>query len=66
MHPTYVAGTHVVKGREKGYFSFGGSCVTTVYKKGTIRFDDDLLQHAAQGREVYAKMGEQCGVSQST
>ena len=66
MHPTYVAGTQVVKGSEKGYFSFGGSCVTTVYKKGTIRFDDDLLQHAAQGREVYAKMGEQCGVSQST
>jgi phosphatidylserine decarboxylase len=63
MHQTYQAETHVEKGANKGYFSFGGSCVTTIYKKGAIRFDDDLLEHAAQGREVYAKMGEQCGVA---
>ena len=62
MHQTYEADSHVEKGADKGYFSFGGSCVTTVYKKGRIRFDDDLLEQAAAGREVYAKMGEQCGV----
>ena len=62
MHQTYQADTQIEKGADKGYFSFGGSCVTTVYKKGAIRFDDALLEQAALGREVYAKMGEQCGV----
>lgn len=61
MHSTFTSGT-VVKGDDKGYFSFGGSCVTTVFKKGAIQFDDDLNVHAAEGREVYAKMGERCGV----
>ena len=61
MHPTYAPGA-VTKGDEKGYFSFGGSCVTTVFQKGAIQFDADLLEQAAVGREVYAKMGERCGV----
>jgi phosphatidylserine decarboxylase len=61
MHPTFTPGSAVEKGAEKGYFSFGGSCVTTIYKQGAIHFDQDLLEHAAQGREVYAKMGERCG-----
>ena len=63
MHSTFTAGSQVEKGADKGYFSFGGSCVTTVYKKGAIRFDDDLLEQAAHGREVYAKMGERCGIA---
>ena len=63
MHSTFTAGSQVEKGADKGYFSFGGSCVTTVYKKGAIRFDDDLLEQAAHGREVYAKMGERCGTA---
>ncbi len=62
MHQTFTPGP-VAKGDDKGYFSFGGSCVTTVFKKGAIRFDDDLLEQAALGREVYAKMGEHCGHS---
>ncbi len=60
MHSTFTPGT-ISKGDDKGYFSFGGSCVTTVFKKGAIQFDDDLNTHAANGREVYAKMGERCG-----
>ena len=42
MHSTFTAGSQVEQGADKGYFSFGGSCVTTVYKKGAIRLDDDL------------------------
>lgn len=60
MHSTFDPG-EVEKGGHKGYFSFGGSCVTTIFKKGAIRLDADLLEQAAQGREVYAKMGERCG-----
>ncbi|MGJ8650072.1 MAG: phosphatidylserine decarboxylase [Opitutaceae bacterium] len=61
MHSTFTPGA-IVKGDDKGYFSFGGSCVTTVFQKGAIRFDGDLNENAAQGLEVYAKMGERCGV----
>ncbi|MDP4694454.1 MAG: phosphatidylserine decarboxylase, partial [Opitutales bacterium] len=62
MHSTFTPGA-IVKGDDKGYFSFGGSCVTTVFQKGAIRFDGDLNENAAQGLEVYAKMGERCGVT---
>jgi len=64
MHSTFEPST-VEKGGHKGYFSFGGSCVTTVFQKGAIQLDADLLEQAAAGREVYAKMGERCGVMPS-
>jgi phosphatidylserine decarboxylase len=60
MHSTFHPGL-VEKGAEKGYFSFGGSCVATLFEQGAIQFDADLLAQAAAGREVYAKMGERCG-----
>lgn len=60
MHSTFRPGT-VNKGAEKGYFSFGGSCVTTIFQKGAIQLDEDLLGQAAAGREVLAKMGQHCG-----
>lgn len=63
MHSTFEPGA-VVKGGAKGYFSFGGSCVTTIFQKGRMQLDADLLEHAAQGCEVYAKMGERCGLAQ--
>ena len=65
MHSTFKEGA-VVKGAPKGYFSFGGSCVTTIYQNDAIQLDADLLEHAAAGREVYAKMGERCGISSRT
>ncbi len=48
----------VTKGEEKGFFLFGGSSVITIFEPGRVRFADDLLEHSAQGREVYARMGE--------
>lgn len=62
MHATYQPGL-VAKGEEKGYFSFGGSCIATIFQRGRIQFDDDLLVHAGEQREVYAKMGERCGAA---
>lgn len=62
IHQTYEPMKLVPKGSEKGYFSFGGSCVATLFSKDRIRFDDDLLEHSASGCEVYAKMGDPCGV----
>ena len=65
MHSTFKEGA-VLKGAPKGYFSFGGSCVTTIYQNGAIQLDADLLKQADAGREVYAKMGERCGLSSRT
>ncbi|TAG33970.1 MAG: phosphatidylserine decarboxylase, partial [Verrucomicrobia bacterium] len=50
------------KGDQKGMFAFGGSCVITVFQHGRVRFDDDLVRHASEQREVYARMGERLGV----
>ena len=60
---TFVPGRAVAKGDEKGLFKFGGSCVVTIFQPGKIKFDADLLDHSAQQREVYAKMGERLGVT---
>jgi phosphatidylserine decarboxylase len=58
---SYVPGRMVAKGEEKGLFAFGGSCVVTVFAKGRIRFDADLVSSSADQREVYARMGESLG-----
>lgn len=36
------------KGEEHGYFSMGGSTVVLLFKKGSIEFDDDLVQNSAK------------------
>ncbi|SKB01263.1 phosphatidylserine decarboxylase [Prosthecobacter debontii] len=58
---TSPADAPVLKGDEKGYFRFGGSCFITIFEPGRIQFSDDLLQQSAQGREVYARMGDVAG-----
>jgi len=57
----YTPGQPVTKGTEKGLFQFGGSCVATVFVRGRIRFDADLVTQSAECRETYAKMGERLG-----
>ena len=53
----------MAKGEEKGFFTFGGSCVITVFAKGRIRLDDDLVAQSAQQIETYARMGDHMGVA---
>lgn len=60
---TYAPGTSVTKGIEKGYFRFGGSSTITIFEPGRIRFDEDLLEHSRQRRELYARMGDRAGVA---
>lgn len=59
----YPAGLPVAKGDEKGLFKFGGSCVVTLFQRGRIRLEPDLVEHSAQHREVYARMGDRLGVA---
>ena len=61
----YVLSRPVAKGDEKGLFAFGGSCVITIFQRGRIRFDDDILAQSAQHIETYAKMGDRLGEAPS-
>lgn len=63
---TYVPGRTMAKGDEKGLFAFGGSCVITLFQRGRIVFDHDLVEHSAEQREVYARIGERLGVAAVT
>lgn len=58
---TFAAGRTVLKGDEKGMFKFGGSCVITIFQKGRIAFDADLVAQSRNQVEVYARMGERLG-----
>ena len=33
------------KGKEKGYFEFGGSTVVLIFKKDTVKVDDDIINN---------------------
>ncbi len=63
VRQSYTPGSQVAKGGEKGWFEFGGSCVVTVFARGRIRFDADLVAQSAECIETYAKMGERLGES---
>jgi phosphatidylserine decarboxylase len=61
VHWTSQTGNHYHKGDEQGYFSFGGSCVITLFPPNSINFDDDILKNSHVGIETYAKVGESVG-----
>ncbi|MBL9201500.1 MAG: phosphatidylserine decarboxylase [Opitutaceae bacterium] len=62
IQQSFVPGRAVAKGDEKGLFAFGGSCVITLFQRGRIRCDADVLEQSAQQMETYARMGERLGV----
>jgi phosphatidylserine decarboxylase len=61
IRQTFTPGKPVVKGDEKGLFAFGGSCVITIFQRGRIAFDADVLEQSAQHLETYARMGDRMG-----
>ncbi len=61
IHQTYIPNQMVEKGEEKGYFSFGGSCLVILFEKGRISFDEDLILASKRGFEVKANFGESLG-----
>ncbi|MCU0712015.1 MAG: phosphatidylserine decarboxylase [Pirellula sp.] len=58
---TFQSGKQVAKGDEKGFFKFGGSSTITIFEPNRIRFDDDLIEHSSQHRELFARMGDSVG-----
>ncbi len=59
----FEPGRPVQKGEEKGLFAFGGSCVITLFERGRIAFDSDLVESSSRQIEVYARMGDRLGVA---
>lgn len=62
IRQTFIPGRPVNKGDEKGTFAFGGSCVITIFQRGKIKFDADILEQSANHLETFAKMGDRLGV----
>jgi phosphatidylserine decarboxylase len=61
IRQTFVPGRPARKGDEKGFFAFGGSCVITLFGRGRIQFDPDLVSASADCIETYARMGGSLG-----
>lgn len=58
---TYIPNQKVEKGEEKGYFKFGGSTTILLFKKDTIKIDEDILDQTSLGFESKVLMGEGIG-----
>ena len=56
-------GENVEKGKEKGYFKFGGSTVVLLFEKGKAILDKDLLKNTQNNLETEVKMGERIAIS---
>lgn len=61
IRQVFAPGRTVAKGDEKGMFAFGGSCVVTIFQRGRITFDPDIVSQSANYLETYAKMGDRLG-----
>ncbi len=61
IHQTYKPGVSQDKGSEKGYFSFGGSCLILLFEPGRIKFDEDLIAATQSGKEIRCLMGQSMG-----
>ena len=61
IQQSFVTGRPVKKGEEKGLFAFGGSCVITIFARGRIRFDADVVAQSEIQLETYARMGDRLG-----
>ena len=49
------------KGDEKGYFEPGGSTIIQFFKKNTVKIDEDIMVHSAEGIETKVLYGEGVG-----
>lgn len=63
IHQTYAADQEVLKGQEKGYFSFGGSSILLFFEPGRLQLASDLLELSKQDLEILCLMGQPLGTS---
>ena len=58
VHISAELNKHYALGEELGYFSFGGSCLITLFQPGKIKIDNELAKITNDGYETYAKFGD--------
>ncbi|NGX26712.1 MAG: Phosphatidylserine decarboxylase proenzyme [Chlamydiae bacterium] len=58
---TFEPEKHYAKGDEKGYFSFGGSCILILFEPARIQLDQDLIQNTQHGFETLGNLGQTLG-----
>jgi len=63
IYQTFIPNEFYAKGDEKGYFSFGGSCIVLFFEPGRIQFDQDLLDASRKNMEMRCLMGQSLGRS---
>lgn len=51
-----------VRGKEKGFFEYGGSTIIVLLKKDSAKIKDEILSNSIAGIETPVKMGELIGV----
>lgn len=51
------------RGDEKGYFEFGGSTIIMLFKKNSIKIDDEIFKYSKKDIETRVKCGETIGSS---
>jgi phosphatidylserine decarboxylase len=61
IEQTYAPGKSYGKGEEKGYFSFGGSCLILLFEPNRIIFDQDLIDASSKKMEVRGLLGQSLG-----
>ncbi len=66
IHQTFTPGHPCAKGDEKGYFSFGGSCLVLLFEPNRIVFDRDLIKVSSRKIEVRGLLGQSLGKRQAT
>lgn len=63
IHQTYQPGKEYEKGDEKGYFSFGGSCLILLFEPDQMILDSDLIESSIKKIEVKGLLGQSMGKS---
>lgn len=51
----------IYRGQEKGHFEFGGSTILLVFKRGSVKLEEELFAATARGIERPVQMGEIIG-----
>ena len=50
-----------VRGKEKGFFEYGGSTIILLVKKDMVKINDKIIQNSGKGIESPVKMGQMIG-----
>ena len=58
-------GTVVGKGDELGLFQFGASSIIVAFRKGSIRFDNDLLKYSQERIQTSVEVGMSLGKAEN-